>query len=554
MCSGNLGSTPFYALTLLTTLITACQPGNEPGKTWQVETLVPGGALHSPNGITFGPDGQLYAGSVGAQTIYRVNVDNGDVTIIVPAPAGEADDVAFAPDGTLVWTALIGGEIRALREDGTVDAVVSDITLVNPVYFTTDGRLFAAQIGIDRLYEFPIDDTLTSIGERRLVASKIGNLNSFEIDAENRLFGPLFNKGTVAWIDIDSGAVTPVAEDLGKVVAVNLDSNGNVWTIDWASGTLWRIEADGEGWREAQKVATLEPPLDNLAVGPDGAIYVSRPAHSAIDRVDPDTGAITPIITGHLAAPGGLAITRHEGRESLLVADGYGYRIVDTRLGTVTTTFDLTEFGFPGAATAAAASNEFFALTNAASRSRIYLVDRSSGKNVARWTGIKTPLGIILNDEGNPLVTDFESGTLIALTRADTKQRNIITEGLAGPVGLAWHGIDTVYVTEAVGGAVVDINLTDGTRMVVTEGLARPEGLAVMSDGRLAVVEAGRQRLIAINPADGTFDVLAENLPVKEPATDPSAPVQRPSGVAQGADGSLYVSGTLDHSIVKLTL
>jgi glucose/arabinose dehydrogenase len=151
-------------------------------------------------------------------------------------------------------------------------------------------------------------------------------------------------------------------------------------------------------------------------------------------------------------------------------------------------------------------------------------------------------------------VTDFESGSLIALTREDTKQRNIITEGLDGPVGLAWHGTDAVYVTEALSGAVVDINLTDGTRMIVAEGLARPEGLTVMSDGRLAVVEAGKQQLIAINPADGTFDILAENLPVKEPATDPSAPVQRPSGVAQGADGSLYVSGTRDRSIVKLTL
>ena len=74
-----------------------------------------------------------------------------------------------------------------------------------------------------------------------------------------------------------------------------------------------------------------------------------------------------------------------------------------------------------------------------------------------------------------------------------------------------------------------------------------------MADGRLAVVETGEQRLIAINPADGTFDVLAENLPVDHQKTTAPGTTLRPSGVAQGTDGSLYVSGTLNHSIVKLS-
>ena len=431
---------------LIATLMGACQTPGVPASAWRAEMLVPGSVLHSPNGITFGPDDQLYAGSVGAQTVYRIDVSTGDAEVVVPPPAGEADDVAFSPDGTLVWTALIGGEIRALRKDGTIHTVVDNIALVNPVDFTRDGRLFAAQIGIDRLYEFPVDGELNSTDERRLVAKKIGNLNSFEIDDDNRLFGPLSNISTVARIDIETGAVTPVADGLGTVVAVNLDADGNIWAIDWVGGALWRIDARDSGenisWAEPQLIATLEPPLDNLAVGPDGAVYVSRPAHSSIDRVDPDTGNVTPVVAGQLASPGGLTTTIHDGREALLVADGYGYRIVDTQTGAVTTTFDLTEFAFPGAATAADANDEVFAFTDSASQPRVYLVDRVSGETIIRWSGLKTPLGIVLNEAGDPLITDFAAGALIRLSRADKKQRDVIADGLQGPVGarLAWDG------------------------------------------------------------------------------------------------------------------
>jgi len=538
------------SITVLAAFGAACSGGDD--APYRIETLVPGSALHAPNGITFGPDGMLYAGSVAAQVIYRIDVATGQVEIVVPMPAGEADDIAFAPDGTMVWTALIGGEIRALRADGAIDVIVSGKALINPVYFTTDGRLFSAQVGFDRLYEFPVDRDLKSTQEPRLVASKIGNLNSFEITADDSLYGPLSNIGTVAHIDIETGVVTPIAENLGMVVAVNLDSHGSIWAVDWASGNLWRIDPDGGQWRDPQLIATLEPPLDNLAIGPDDMVYVSRPAHSSIDRVDPNTGEHRSLITGHLAAPGGLAIMRHNGREALLVADGYAYRVVDTHTGAVTATFDIAEFGFPGAATDVAVNDQFFALSNLGLRPRVYLVDRTNYKTVLAWTKIKTPYGLVLRDNGDPIVADFSTGTLIGLNRADRKQREILADGLAGPVGLAWAAPNAVYVTEALAGTLVRIDLEDGSKTTINKDLAQPEGLTVLADGRVAVVEVGTQRLLAIDPANGAVEVLATQLPVGERAAHSPAPVFLPSGVAQGADGSLYVSGDRDNSILKL--
>ena len=526
-------------------LTTACTESAD--APYDVEILVPGGPLHSPNGITFGPDGRLYVGSVAAQTIYRVDVSTGAVEVVVPAPDGEADDIAFAPDGTMVWTALLAGEIRALRADGSIDTIASNKALINPIHFTTDGRLFAAQKGFDRLYEFEYD------GERRrdprLVASKMGDINSFEIAADGSLYAPLSNIGTVARIDIETGAVTPIASNLGKVIAVNLDSRGRIWAVDLELGHLWRIDPDTG---DARIIATTEPPSDNLAIDSDDTVYVSRTAASAIMRVDPDTGEQSVVVPGNFALLGGLAIMTHQGREALLVADSYGYRVVDTQTGEVTTTFNLTDVGFPNAASDVAVNDEFLALTDMVTRPRVFLVDRADNTVIATWKNIEAPSGVVLQDNGNPIVADFATGRLIGLNRADRKQRAVLADGLAGPVGLAWAGPRAVYVSEALTGRLLRVDLENGSKITITDGLTQPEGLTVLADGRIAVVEVGMRRLIAVDPVTGNTEVLATQLPVGEPAAGAPAPVHVPSGVAQGADGSLYLTGDRDNSVLKL--
>ena len=242
----------------------------------------------------------------------------------------------------------------------------------------------------------------------------------------------------------------------------------------------------------------------------------------------------------------------HEGRESLLLADGYGYRVVDTETGAVTTTFDLTDFGFADASSDAAVNNEFFALTYAVNRPRVFLVDRKSRKTVNSWAGFKVPYGIVLRSNGDPIVADFAAGALIGLSRTDKKSRDIVAGELDGPVGLAWADSDALYVTEALSGTLARLGLSDASKTIIATNLNLPEGLTVLADGRIAVVEVGKQRLIAVDPATGKIDILADNLPVGRTRANAPAPVYVPSSVAEGADGSLYLSGDNDHSVLKL--
>jgi streptogramin lyase len=531
---------------LTVALTSACVDRNDGA--YRVETLVAGGPLRAPNGITFGPDGMLYVGSVAAQSIYRVDVATGAVEVVVPAPAGEADDIAFAPNGTMVWTALLAGEIRAQRRNGSVYTVAADKALINPVYFTSDGRLFAAQKGFDRLYEFGFGKG-SGQTEPRLVASKMGDINSFEITADDKLFAPLSNIGTVARIDIETGAVTPIAENLGKVIAVNLDSRGQIWAVDLELGHLWRIDPDTG---EAQIIATTEPPSDNLAIAADDTVYVSRTAASAIVRVDPNSGEQSVVVPGNFSLVGGLAVMTHQRREVLVVADSYGYRIVDTSTGDVTTTFELTDVGFPNASSDVAVNDGYIALTDMITRPRVFLVDRANYQTVATWTKIEAPAGVVLRDNGDPIVADFASGQIIGLSRTYRDLRDIVADGLAGPVGLGWAGPNALYVTEHTAGTLLHINLEDGSRTVISNTVSEPEGLTVLADGRVAVVEVGRRRVVAIDPATGVSEVLAIELPVGAAVARAPESIYVPSGIAEGADGSLYLTSDQENSVLKI--
>jgi sugar lactone lactonase YvrE len=511
---------------------------------YRLTTLVPGGPLHGAKGIEFGPDGGLYVCSVYAQSIYRVDVESGAVDVAVGAPHGESDDVAFGPDGMMAWTALPSAELRAMYPGGEPFVVATKLPLINPVGFTDDGRMFAAQIGIDRFLEIdPRGET-----EPRLVAKGIGHLNSFEITAENALYGPLAGNGTLARIDLETGMVTPVAENMGTLSAVNLDSQGRVYAIGWDDGRVMRF--DGEGSYEV--IATLVPPLDNLAIDADDFIYVSLPARGAIVRIDPDTGAQTEIVPGNMGIPGGLHLDTTNGRETLIVADDFGFRHVDTRTGEIWATTDLTEFMDPNAASDVIANEQLIILSDIA-RDRVYAIDRETGKKTHKWRRIGKPYGLLLSNSGDPLVVLHDGGQIVQLSLTDRKARQVIATDLDRPVDMIAVDTDKLIVSEAGAGQITRIDMTTGSKAVVAAGLAQPEGIALLNDGRIAVAEVGKQRVIAVELSSGWTEVLADNLPIGLDLPGENGPVHVPTGLVADSSGAIYISSDIDHSLLKLT-
>ena len=188
--------------------------------------LVQGAQIRSPNGIKAGPDGNLYVASVNERAILVIDPDTGEIVKRLGTEVGVdgPDDLAFGPDGSIYWTDLFGGTVGRLTPDGVTSSQMV-APGVNPIIVSPDGRLFVglAFLG-DALYE--LDPNLTAAP--RLLAEKLGGLNSFQFGPDGMLYSPVMEKGQVVRIDVNADPiqVEVVAEGLNWPVAAKLDSQG----------------------------------------------------------------------------------------------------------------------------------------------------------------------------------------------------------------------------------------------------------------------------------------------------------------------------------------
>ncbi|HEX9326920.1 MAG TPA: hypothetical protein VF915_10410, partial [Reyranella sp.] len=135
----------------------AAAPAAPPAKEYEQQFLVAGSWFHGVHGLAFNKDDQLFAGSVIGQTIYRVQVDSGEVDRFIDPPMGMADDIAFAEDGTMAWTAFLLGKVYIRRANGKTIEVANGMGGPNSLAFGKDGRLFVSEVFLgDALYEIDL--------------------------------------------------------------------------------------------------------------------------------------------------------------------------------------------------------------------------------------------------------------------------------------------------------------------------------------------------------------------------------------------------------------
>jgi streptogramin lyase len=224
------------------------------------------------NGITVDADGMLWiADGVGNQVI-QADPGSGEILQRWPAPEGAwPDDVAIDEDGRVFWTGFQSGQIGRIDPANDEHVIVAEVAPnANPITFTEDGRLFVGlAVTADGLYE--VDPT--GRDEPRLLNEELGNVNAFDVAADGMLYGPR--------------------------------GNGEIVRIDWESGTVLDVVADGFGVPTAVKE------------GPDGALYVlSNTPTPAISSVAIDSGEVAEV-AALTDLPGSLgdnfAVTEGEG-------------------------------------------------------------------------------------------------------------------------------------------------------------------------------------------------------------------------------------------------
>ena len=73
-----------------------------------------------------------------------------------------------------------------------------------------------------------------------------------------------------------------------------------------------------------------------------------------------------------------------------------------------------------------------------------------------------------------------------------------------------------------------------------------------MTDGTLVVAEVGARRVVLVNPDRGEVTVAAAKLPIGHDLGGVGPAPGLFTGVTAGADGTVYVTGDADNSLLRL--
>ncbi len=509
---------------------------------WRMERLTEPSRLHGANGIRTGPDGRIYVAQVSGSQISAVDVNTREIETISPM-GGDIigpDDIDFDDRGNLYATEFTEGRVSVREPNGRTRVVYGEIPGSNPITIYK-GRLFAGECRLGgRIMELNLDG-----GPPRILLEDVPMPNAMEVGPDGMLYIPVMGANEIWRVHPEGGKPEVVARDLGVPDSVKFDAEGYIVSTQVASGQVLRINPRTG---EHTVLADVAPGLDNLTFV-DGRLFVSS-ISGQINEILPG-GEVRSLVPDGLQWPLDLAVSE-DG--SLFVADG-GYTYLLPPGGDIRCIGMLFSPGFPGytRGVASAGPGE-------------YVVTTANGQ-VARWRpaqqeqevlaeGFELLYGVDIASDGTVIVADSGTGRLLAVRDGNVQA---LVSGLNEPRGVAVLEDGTCLVAEEEAGRVVKV--AGGGTETVLDGLQQPQGIAVRGQ-RLYVVDARAKEVVEYDLGSGARRTLASDLPVgPPPGVTPkflhgvpplSGPMVMYAGIAAGPDGTLYISGDAEGSVLAL--
>ena len=514
---------------------------------WSLTRMTPPSRLHGANGIATGPDGRLWVAQVPASQVSAINVDTGAIEVISPMGGDivAPDDLVFDDQGNLYLTEITMGRVAMRSPNGTTRVLRGDIPVANPITWN-QGRLFAGECRMGaRILELD-----PAGGDPRVILDGVPMANAFQIGPDGKLYMPVMGVNEIWRVDVTTGAHEVVAGNLGVPDSVKFDSRGRIVSTQVASGEVLRIDPQ-TGSREV--LASLGPGLDNVSFVGD-RIFVSSINGSITEILEP--GKTRPLVDRGLQWPLGIA-AGVDGQ--VFVCDGvYGYTLNPQGEGVNALTLAGMIFwpGCPGYLRGVAAGTTAGEWLITTGLGALALYRPGAGESEFLASGYDQLMGVTRTSGGAIAFAEYGAGRLHLLEGGTVRS---LATGLDRPMGVA--GLDDgVAVAEAGAGRVVLVSASGRTE-TIAEDLGRPEGLCARG-GRLYAVETLGKRVIEIDPRSGAVTELASNLPVGTPPGvvppflgpigDMSGPMVNFSGIACGTDGTLYLAGDAEGSVMAL--
>jgi sugar lactone lactonase YvrE len=327
--------------------------------------------------------------------------------------------------------------------------------------------------------------------------------------------------------------------------SVKFDAQGFIVSTQVHSGQVLRIDPRNG---ERTVLADLTPGLDNVTfVGK--RMFVSNISGYVTEILG--GGKTKDLVPDGFNWPLGLAV---DNDGLLYVADGpFSYTIRPgqerQRAGF------LFDPGYPGYSRGVAASGPGeFIITTANGALARYWPAKQASEVLA--SGFDQLYGVAIAPAGAVIFADQGTGRVMSVHSGNVEQ---LATGLKQPSGVAVGADGTCFVSESAGGRVV--KLSGGRTETVLDGLQKPQGILVRG-GLLYVVDAGAKELIEYNLAHKARRTIADGLPIgAPPGVTPkflgpignlAGPMGPFAGIAAAADGTLYISGDAEGSVLAV--
>lgn len=213
----------------------------------------------------------------------------------LPAP----DDLAFLPDGRLLFSDIHTGTVSALDTDGSVSTIAAGLSSPEGMVMGGDGRLLVAEQGRNRVMAVDLKSHAVSLW--RAFPNRTGR------DGLDGI-GPLLRSGDVIVPDSPNGVVWRVSGDgktatrigsgMTRPVGAAVDGQGRIFVAD-EGGPVWVLDPG------QRRFAALQTP-DDVLVARDGHLFINTLGDNAIHELDASAHAIN-VIHG-IRGPQGIGL------------------------------------------------------------------------------------------------------------------------------------------------------------------------------------------------------------------------------------------------------
>ncbi len=290
-----------YSNNSSVTPITVSAPGG--GGSGSVTEFPVISASSQPDGITAGPDGNMWFTEKEGNSIGRITPTGRVTEYPLPTPSAAPYDIAAGSDGNLWFTEAAANKIGRITPSGTVtEYPLAASSEPGGITAGTDGNLWFTEYGAGAIGRITPSGTVTVYPLPTVGASPYditegpdGNLWFTEIDSGK--IGKISTSGSVT----EYSGLTTGSQPTG----ITAGPDGKLWFTETAGNKVGSITTSGTVAEYVLTTTNASP--NNITAGPDGNLWFSEQSGDKIGRITP-SGVVTEYaVPSSASQPGDIA-------------------------------------------------------------------------------------------------------------------------------------------------------------------------------------------------------------------------------------------------------